>query len=256
MDALLKRREELIRAKQEIERKLKLAGKVKGKGDKIKTLTTINEDETNDNATEFAEPRNDSIILDMKWDNKTGKLAVLQPQTLQIKSLKNSDTTRTNLVLPETADKDTELVLENGAIGLCYKTRSYIYQNDKWQELDNDQKLISSSTNTVTLNRAVKKIQIFKCDEVLHEIDDVEIVFKSEDVSSHKDNILILKSDGSLTFWLAHIILFNTSYSLFVVTCGHSMKQSTSLIPSHPINLHSAPNTSFITITTLTLPSF
>lgn len=195
---LLKRREELIKAKQEIERKLKLAAKIKYEDETKKTLTTINEDEEEENKC-------DSVVLDMKWDYESGRLAVLKSDSLHIKSLVVSDTKV--LVLPNKADKDTELILENGGIGLTFNHSSCIFYANEWHHIT--EKLISLSKHSLILfNDIEKKIKVvtWPGKEVLHEIDDIERIFKSTEIKEQrenyfKDDILVLKSDGSLTYW-------------------------------------------------------
>lgn len=209
MDALLKRREELIKAKQEIERKLKLAGKIKCKDENIKTLTTINEeiDEESRNGLEL-------LVFDMKWDNDIGRLAVLTTDYLHLKSLISSDTSY--LMLPERADKDTELILENSRIGLCYKHGSFLFYNKEWHKIADYYKLIglNRNLNLVLFNCIEKKIKLvtWPDGELLHEIDDIEKIFKTTEMikegirihgdnENSKDDILALKADGSLTYW-------------------------------------------------------
>jgi len=208
MDALLKRREELIKAKQEIERKLKLAAKIKCKDENIKILTTINE-EFSEEINEESRNSLEFLVLDMKWDNKIGRLAVLKPDSINIKSLISSETIE--LVLPERADKDTELILENNGIGICYKSGSFIFYNKEWHQITENYKLIGLNRNLIIFNCIEKKIKVvtWPGKELLHEIDDIEKSFKSTEIKdridgdneNYKDDILILKSDGSLTYW-------------------------------------------------------
>jgi hypothetical protein len=202
MDALLKRREELIKAKQEIERKLKLAATKNRCKDSTKiTVTTISE--------EFAEVNQEEsrncFVLDMKWDSGMGRLTVLKADCLIIKSL--VDSKMNFLALPEIADKKTELILENGGIGVCFEHSNFLFYNSEWQQIN--EKLIGIDRNLVLFNDIEKKIKVvtWPGKKVLHEIDDIENIFKTTEeikepnCASDKDNILILKSDGSLTCW-------------------------------------------------------
>lgn len=200
MEDLLKRREELLRAKQKVERKLKLATKIKSKD----SLAIINEEVTEEFDT----------VLDMKWDHEAGRLAVLKPNSLHLKSFNNSEIMKDNWKLPEMADKETKLLLENGGIGLCYKEQSHLLWNDEWHKIADNETLFGinsfkSKINLLLTDKAKLKIVSWPENEVLHEIEEVEKIFKSSEQSekdrtemtgNHK-NILILKSDGSLTIW-------------------------------------------------------
>lgn len=208
MDALLKRREELIKAKQEIERKLKLASKIKCKDENIKILTAIKE-EFSEEINEESRNCSESLVFDMKLDNEIGRLAVLKPNSLHIKSLISSDTNY--LVLPARADRDTELILENSGIGLCYKHGSFLFYNKEWHKIPADYKLIGINQNLVLFDCIEEKIKLvtWPSKELLHEIGDIEKIFKPTEIKeriggdneNYKDDILVLKSDGSLTYW-------------------------------------------------------
>lgn len=202
MEDLLKRREELLRAKQKVERKLKLATKFKSKD----ALAIINEEEV------FTEDFD--AVLDMKWDHEAGRLAVLKPNSLHIKSFQNEDSMNDTWKLPETADKETNLLLENGGIGLSYKEKSYLLWNNEWHKLGHNGSLFGinfheSRKILLLTDKAKLRIISWPGNEVLHEIEEVEKILKSSEqrgkdnteIFDCRENILMLKYDGSLTIW-------------------------------------------------------
>lgn len=150
MEGLLKRRKELLQAKQEIEKKLKLANSNKkyvntfninleieeSKSESKITNTEVNKDviinvnRQNQNAQ--------SIAKDIFWDD--GRLVVLMDDKLIFKSFKNEngfnfndgDFKKSVLALPLPFDQDAALLIDQGLLVLSTSSGNYFYHQNQW----------------------------------------------------------------------------------------------------------------------------
>ena len=225
MDALLKRREELLKAKEEVERKLKLAAKAK------KELETTEEGTEKENnnivangpgtekesnniiiaygpGTEniiFNGPDNGSIILNsstqkqLVWDIGGKVFAVLTDTKLVLKSFNPSNPfPKLEINLPKPASKDAKVLISGEWIAISFsESQNFIFNEGEWVQIDDSGRLVWIKNGLFLIYKEKSKILSLrdceKLNSVIKEIEDVESFYYND------ESILLGKVDGSLT---------------------------------------------------------
>ena len=209
MDALLKRREELLKAKEEVERKLKLAAKAK------KELETTEGTEKENNnivvngpGTENIisnVPDNSNIILNsstqkqLVWDNEGKVFAILTDTKLVLKSFNRSNPfPKLEINLPKPASKDAKVLISGEWIAISFsESQNFIFNEGKWVQIDDSGRLVWIKNGLFLIYKEKSKILSLrdceKLSSVIKEIEDVESFHYND------ETILLEKVDGSLT---------------------------------------------------------
>lgn len=222
MDALLKRREELLKAKQEIEKKLKSAAKVKNN----KIALTENEAETENACIEnivksgeciedteqemdYSILERDTIVLPntttlitLAWDIEGKLLAVLTDSKVLLKSFNPSHPFPKRIIdLPHRAGKETKFMVSSGLMGLSFADgQNYIYSKDKWNAVDSGGRLIWLHGKLILSYNEKLKMIIVLCCESFKKIGEIEDVERFNYNNNENPEIILLeKIDGSLT---------------------------------------------------------
>lgn len=206
MDALLKRREELLKAKEEVERKLKLAAKAKkGLETTEGTEKENNYIKSNGPGTENISPDNGSIILNsstqkqLVWDNEGKVFAVLTDTKLVLKSFNPSNPfPKLEINLPKPASKDAKVLISGEWIAISFsESQNFIFNEGKWVQIDDSGRLVWIKNGLFLIYKEKSKILCLrdfeKMSSVIKEIEDVESFHYND------ETILLEKVDGSLT---------------------------------------------------------
>ena len=216
MEALLKRREELLKEKQEVEKKLKLAAKAKS----IKNALNENDD---DNSEEIVlidpDPLNDIVIsksitnnlnlnstdniYNLVWDNDGKVLAVLTPTQIILKSFNPFNSFHHRIInLPKFADMETILVVSNFSIGVSFGIGSnYMYSEERWIEINccSGGKLVWIRGGSALIYHEKLRTMTLICSYSFEIIDKIDNVRAFHCNNENGEMVLLDKTDGSLT---------------------------------------------------------
>lgn len=193
MDALLKRREELIRKKEQIQTKLEHVS----------------------NTSKLSQRNVVPQVQDMKWDSKNDRLGVLHSEQLSLRC--NGESIKTiNLPIRST---DLALILNDGLTCITSEelNEAYILQNDLWIQIDslNSRRLIMVTKPNIRVvldDSRNKRIQIMDCIMTnncfeLENVLEVSNVTRIIHESTESQFILLLKAD-SLSLLYTSLLLF------------------------------------------------
>lgn len=193
MDELLKRKEELLKAKLEIEKKLKRASNLKSSNSE--KLTSIAEEEA-------------ALFVDLQFDRKSGTLAVLQPGRLILKNLVDPVDECRFIDLPDEFKADS-MIFESETVVVSSESSqkiSVLSSDQEWSLFSIDEgfkviKMLRLDDSVgfllfVSYSDKLKEIKLFKgVDDVIKLLSDVEAVFTSKESF---ETVLLLKSDSLL----------------------------------------------------------
>ena len=214
MDALLKRREELLKAKEEVERKLKLAAKAKKGLETTEGLEKENNniivngpgtEKENNNIIDNGSDSSSSIILNsstqkqLVWDNEGKVFAVLTDTKLVLKSFNPSNPfPKLEINLPKPASKDAKVFVSDDWIAISFsQSQNFICNEGMWTQIDDSGRLVWIKNGLFLIYKEKSKIlSLRNCEKlssVINEIEDVESFHYND------ETILLEKVDGSLT---------------------------------------------------------
>lgn len=195
MDALLKRREELIRKKEQIQTKLEHVS----------------------NTSRLSQRNVVPQVQDMKWDSKNDRLGVLHSEQLSLRCSSEGESIKIiNLPIRST---DLALILNDGLTCITSEelNEAYILQNDLWIRIDslNSRRLIMVTKPNIRVvldDSRNKRIQIMDCIMTnncfeLENVLEVSNVTRIIHESTESQFILLLKAD-SLSLLYTSLLLF------------------------------------------------